>query len=119
MRVDHSDHVGCVFSDEMEKLFPLKEPAPDALQLQMLIDGVNVEQQDKSSQPSYPLLQVPGIDVVTGQVKAGECQRKDAERQNQSDGYSESPKPPFPTLHAAVGDWSMLCAESGLKLVGH
>src|SRR6266702_5462914 len=115
MRVDHGDHVGCVFSDEMEKPFPFNESAPDALQLKMLIDGVDVEQQNKRRQPPHPLLQIPRIDVVTGQVEVGECQRKDAGRQNKSDGNGESPKPPFPTLHAAEGYRSMLCAKSGLS----
>src|SRR5216684_4465155 len=98
MRVDHGDHVSRVFSDEMEKAFPLYESAPDALQLKMLINGVDVEQQNKRRQPPHPLLQISGIDIFTARMKPGERQRKDAKRQNQGDGDGESPKPPLPTL---------------------
>jgi hypothetical protein len=44
MPVDHGDHVSGVLSNQMKKPFPLRETAADTLELQVLIDGVYVEQ---------------------------------------------------------------------------
>src|SRR5579862_481598 len=41
--VYHRNHVLCIFRDELKDLFALGQPAADLLQLQMLVDGVDVE----------------------------------------------------------------------------
>jgi hypothetical protein len=88
----------------MEEALALNEPAADALQLQMLIDRVDVEEQYQRSQPSDPFLQDMGVRIIHGQTKPRECQRKDAERQDQRDRYGKSPEPPLTALNLA--DWN-------------
>jgi len=59
--VDYRDHIRGIFADELKKLITLGQLATNTLELQVLIDGVDVEQQYQRSQPSNPLLQVQRI----------------------------------------------------------
>ena len=59
--VHHRNHVRRVFGDQLKELVALGQPAPDALQLQMLIEGVNVEQQHHAGQSANPFLEVGPI----------------------------------------------------------
>ena len=41
--IDERDHIGGVFADELKKLISLSQLAPNAVELQVLIDRVKVE----------------------------------------------------------------------------
>ena len=56
--VDNGNHVCGVFTDELKEAVVLRQLAADALQLQVLIDRIDVEEEDQGGKPANPLFQV-------------------------------------------------------------
>src|SRR5437762_3876117 len=93
--VDHRNHVGGVLGDEFKKLVPLRQFPPNSLQLQMLINGVDVEQEYEAGQRAHPLLEIKPVSAIRSRVRAGEAERHDTGCQHQPDGHGKSPEPPL------------------------
>ena len=52
VHVHHSDHICGVFANQVKKLFALDKLPADAVNQQVLIDGVKVEEEHESHQAS-------------------------------------------------------------------
>src|SRR2546426_12257009 len=100
--VDHRNHVGGILGDECKKLVTLRQLPPNSLQLQMLINGVDVEQQYEAGQRAHPLLEIKPVSAIRSQVRAGEAERHDTGCQHQRDGHGKSPEPPLAALPPAA-----------------
>src|SRR5208282_2681 len=65
--VDHCNHIRGVFADELKELVAFCQLAAYALELEVLIDGVDIEEQYEGGKAANPLPQVQCINSVVGQ----------------------------------------------------
>ena len=72
--VDERDHVGGIFTDELKKLIALCQLASNAVELQVLIDRVNIEEQNQCCQPTYPFPEIEPVRSVGLPTKPGKSE---------------------------------------------
>ena len=99
--VDQRDHVGGILTDELKKLISLGQLAANAVELQMLIDGVKVEEQYQSGQPAHPFPEIKPVRNVRLPTKPGKGERDDPQGQGQGYRNGEPPQPPFAAFDPA------------------
>ena len=58
LRVDHGNQIFRILTDEAVHLVALTELAADALNQELLVDGVQVEQEHESNEAAYGLAKV-------------------------------------------------------------
>src|SRR6185437_3708013 len=98
--VHQGDHVSGVLADQSKQLIVLGQLTPDAVQLEVLVNGINVEQEHQCGQAPHPFLQIAPI-VFPGEVEPRESKGNNGERQQQGDGYGKTPQPPFAAFNLA------------------
>jgi hypothetical protein len=85
----------------VKQLFPFHEFAADAVDEQMLIDGVKVEEENQAHQPAHSLRQnVNGVEILM-KVRAGKQKRGQPDGEQQSNDERRGPEPPFAPLDPA------------------
>src|SRR5580698_10211164 len=101
VHIDDGDEVGGIFADEAEELFAFEELAPNAMDLELLVDRVEIEKQDEADQPPDRLLELEEVLPGFAGMQERRKKRNDRRREEQSDEYGGSPKPPLAALNAA------------------
>ena len=61
--IDDRNHVGCVLGDDFKKLIAFGQFAPNALELELLINRIRVEEKHKACQAANPLLEIKPLGV--------------------------------------------------------
>src|SRR5436853_7416309 len=89
--IHDSDHVGGIFGDELKELVPVRQLSPDSLQLQVLIKGVDVEQQYDACKSPNPFPEVGPVTTLGLRVQLEEGQGDNSKSQNQGYEYSQPP----------------------------
>src|SRR5260370_36481026 len=89
------DHVRGILRDEAEELLTSNELAPHAVNLELLIEGVDVKNQDQADKPAHSLRKVRKGIVVAQQ------EGRQPKGKQQGDNNRSGPKKPFAPFDAA------------------
>ena len=101
VHIHDGDHVGGVLTDQVKQLFPIDQLAADSVNQKILIDGVEIEEENQTHQPSHGLGQhVLRIEILMN-VSVRKKKRGQANREQESDDGGGCPQPPFPPLDPA------------------
>src|SRR5690348_13832269 len=96
--INQGDHIGGILANQAKKLVMLGQLPPDAVQLQVLIDSVDVKQKHEGSQTPHPFLQISPIIRANRDMEPGKSKRNNREGEQEGNTYSKAPQPPFPAL---------------------
>src|SRR5581483_437867 len=93
--VDHRNHVGGVFGDQLEKLVAVGQFTANALQLKVLPHRVNIEDEHQGGESADPLFEVGPVLRADGIFTSEEREKDDTRGEGERHNDGEGPKPPL------------------------
>jgi hypothetical protein len=100
VHVHDGDHVGGVLVDQVEELFAFEELAAYAMDQEILIDSVEVEEENEAHESSHGLRQnILGV-IVLMKVRVGKKKGSQPEGKKKRDDGCGRPEPPFPPFNS-------------------
>ena len=90
-RIHHRNHICGVFGNEPKQFVMLRELAANSLKLQMLINRIDIEQQNESSQAANTLGKIKPIKGLFAAAIRTKRKKDDSSSQCQRYGYGKNP----------------------------
>jgi len=98
--IDYGDQVRGVLADEPENLFAVEQPPAHAVQLELLINRVEVEQEDHAEESDHLFTQRRERLVIPVGVQQRQEERRDPCRKQERNADGGGPQQPLPVLNS-------------------
>jgi hypothetical protein len=100
VHVHDGDHVGRVVADQVEEFFPFEQLAAYAMDQEILINSVEIEEENEADESSHGLGQnILGV-IVLMKVRVRKEKGSQPESKKKRDDGRGCPEPPFPAFNS-------------------